>query len=161
MAIRSMIDRMYPGRKGTLVHSAVQEAGHLAVTGGAIAGFGYLANRYRDKHVLNMPVDLAAGVIGTVGALVGGRYMGRKLGRLVPVVRSLGHAGLYSWAHTFGAGMGAQHSGVQRVLVQPGVSPAAVKQKLAGAGVSVLGEIPKAPSPGDWLSDKELAALAR
>ena len=160
MAIRKMIDRMYPGRKGTLVHSAVQEVGHLAVTGGAIAGFGYLANRYRDKHVLNMPVDLAAGVLGTAGALVVGR-MGGKLGKFVPVVRQLGHAGLYSWAHTFGAGMGAQHSGVQRVLVQPGVSPAAVKQKLAGAGVSVLGEIPKAPSPGDWLSDKQLAALAR
>lgn len=160
MAVRRFVDRMYPGRKGTLMHSAVHEAAHVAVTGAAIAGAGYLANRYREKHLMGMPVDLAGGVGGTVAALLASRFARGKVAKLVPLLRAAGHAGLYSWAHTLGAGMGAQAAGVQRMIIGPGASPAAVKQKLAGAGVSVLGQIPKAPH-GDWLSDKQLLNLAR
>jgi hypothetical protein len=149
---RQFIDRVYPGRKGTLIHGVIQEAGHVAVTGGVIAGFGYLANRYRDKHVAGMPVDLASGVAGTVAGLLGARFARGKIAKLVPTIRALGHAGLYSWAHTVGSGMGAQHAG--RLPASAAQASLATKKKSA-----VLGMAP-APSPGDWLSDKQLAALA-
>jgi hypothetical protein len=159
------LDKFMPRRSGVVgrgVHAAVD----AAVPAAMIGGFGYAMNRWRDKaHVKNVPIDLAAGVLGLASATFGVfSFLGRKTG----VLRSHGQgldklagmvatAGLGSYAHTYGAGLGGKQSGVTRVAVSHKDVP---KIRAAVPNATVLGEIGAAPH-GDFLSSSELRSLAR
>ena len=161
------IDKFLPRKSGALgkgLHAAVDAALPAAMIG----GFGYAMNRWRDKaHVHNVPTDLAAGVVGLAATTFGltsllGRVTGlglikRHAHTVDKFAGMVATAGLGSYAHTYGAGMGAQKSGVVRAVVDKKDIP---RMRAAVPSATVLGEIPKAPH-GDFLSSQDLRNLAR
>jgi hypothetical protein len=123
----------------------------------ASAGFGYVQNRFRSASVGPLPIDLAAG-LGLSGLVAGAKFLGKGGdGALMTIAGRFGVAGLAAFAHTWGAGYGAQASGVRRLLVSAADLP---KAKAALPNATILGDIPKAPH-GDFLSSSDLASLSR
>lgn len=153
----SYLDRFNPMRRGTHRHTITGEAMHLAVYGGASFGFGYLQQRYRQKaSLLGVPADLAAGVGLTALSMVAGGARGVVGSLLVPLARDVGRAGVGAFFHTWGSGAGAKAGGVARLLIQ---QSDVAKAKAALPNATILGVSQKAP-PGDWMSARELRALA-
>src|SRR6266702_270088 len=145
---------MHSGRKlvPNLLHQVVPTAEKM----GAIAAFGYVTNKYREKVTFyGGHGDLLAGFV-LKAAAVAGAVMG-KGGNLLPHLNNVGDAGLMAWAHAIGSGWGAQSSGVKRLLIKESDLK---KAKAALPDATVLGEIPKAPH-GRFMSAAELASLAR
>jgi hypothetical protein len=152
--MKKYLQRLYPGAKRSIVD--------IAVYGGASYAFGYVENRYREKaSVMGVPASLAAGVALTAGSLlstfVGGGRIGGLVHKIVPYAQDIGLAGLGAYFHTLGAGKGAQHSGVARIMVD---QKDVAKVKAVVPKSTLLGEIPAAPH-GDFLSSRDLANLAR
>jgi hypothetical protein len=148
--MKNYLSRLYPGAKVALKD--------VAVYGLASYGFGYVENRYRDKaSVMGVPVSAVAGGALVLGSLVASVSGGSKLKRVVPYAYDVGLAGLGAYLHTLGAGHGAQHSGVSRIMVD---QKDVAKVKAVVPKSTLLGEIPAAPH-GDYLSSKDLANLAR
>lgn len=124
---------------------------------GASFVFGYVQNKYREKASIGpLPLDLAAGLAATAAGI--GMQIWGKGKSLAPHITTVGFAGLGAFAHTLGAGYGAQASGVKRLLV----SAEDVKkvQAVLPGKVTVLGAIPKAPK-GDFLTSDQLMEMAR
>jgi hypothetical protein len=149
----SYLSKLHSGAKKVgLMHELV-ETGELV---GGVAAFGYLQNRYREKASLwGVPADLAAGAVLKV-AVLGCKYFG-KFKRVCPHLDNLGNAGLAAYAHTLGAGYGAQASGVKRLLIS---EADVAKAKAALPNATILGDIPKAPH-GDYFSSRDLADMAK
>lgn len=137
-------------------HGIVKNLTTAAVYAGASYGFGYIQNAYRSKaHVMGVPLDLAAG-IGFKAVSLGASMLGMGSG-FAPHLDTIGNAGIGAFFHTLGAGHGAQKAGVKRLLVNEADM---VKAKAALPNATILGDLGKAPK-GDFLSAKDLAALAR
>lgn len=154
----SVFHHLYPGKKHSTGHEVYKATVDAGVYAAASYGFGYVQGRYREKASLfGIPADLFAGVVLSGGALVAGDLLGYIPEGINPIVAAVGHAGLGAWAHTHGAGAGAEKSGVRRLLIQ---EKDVAKAKAALPDAQFLGDIPKA-GPGDFLSARELANLAR
>jgi hypothetical protein len=168
----SYIDKFLPRKSGVVgkgVHALVEAAAPAAMIG----GFGYVMNRYRDKSSMhvpvvgNVPVDLGAGVLGLamttfgltslLGRVTGIGFIKRHASTIDKLAGAVATAGLGSYAHTYGAGLGGKHSGVTRVAVD---KKDVARIKAAVPNATVLGEIPAAPH-GDFLSSEDLRKLAR
>lgn len=150
------LNRLQYHRGNSLMGELVETAEQV----GASFAYGYVQNRYREKaSVAGVPLDLGLGA--ALKALGLGLHLAGKghgmMGMVAEHADLLGNAGLMAHFHTMGAGMGAQKSGVTRVLVDK-KDVGKVKATLPHA--EVLGEIPRAPH-GDFLSTAELEALAR
>lgn len=168
----SYLDKFLPRKSGTVgrgIHAAVDAALPAAMIG----GFGYAMNRYRDKSsvhvpvVGNVPVDLGAGVLGLamttfgltslLGRVTGIGFIKRHAYKVDKMAGAVATAGLGSYAHTYGSGLGGKQSGVTRLMVDKKDVP---RVKAAMPSATVLGEIPSAPH-GDFLSSSDLRNLAR
>lgn len=153
--LSKFVDKV-PLKKGGLLNAALHETAGAAVYSGASFGFGYVQNRYREKASLGgVPADLLAGGLLTGAAFVGDWFNKGK--GFTPLARAIGHAGLGSFFHTLGAGLGAEKSGVKRLLIS---EADVAKAKAALPNATILGVSEKAPT-GDFLSATELAAMAR
>lgn len=136
--------------------SLMGEAIHTAEYVGASFAYGYVQNRYRDKaSVAGVPLDLGLGAALKLGSIVA--HMAGFSGLLVDQADLVGSAGLAAHFHTVGAGLGAEKSGVTRVIADKKDVP---KIKAAAPSSTVLGSIPRA-AHGDLLSPAQLAHLAR
>ena len=154
----SYLSKLYPGRKGSKGHAVFNALTDAAVIPAMAYGFGYVENRYRERaSVQGVPVSAVAGAAGVAINLAASLFGVRQLRGVAGIAGEIGTAGLASYFHTLGAGKGADHSGVKRVLVD-GKDMNKLKSVLPQS--TVLGEIPKAPV-GDFLSSSELAHLAR
>jgi len=166
------LDKFLPRKSGTIgkgVHALVDAAAPAAMIG----GFGYVMNRYRDKSSVhapvigNVPVDLGAGVLGLaattfgltslLGRMTGIGFIKRHAHKVDKFAGFVATAGLGSYAHTYGSGLGGKQSGVTRVLVDKKDVP---RVRATMPSATVLGEIPAAPH-GDFLSSADLRNLAR
>lgn len=141
--------------------SKLKKALPTAIEGAEYAGasfaFGYIMNRYREKASVGpMPLDLGLGLAATAVSV--GLEMWGKGKRIAPHLKRVGFAGLGAFSHTAGSGLGAQASGVKRLLVSA-EDVKKVQAALPGK-VTVLGAIPKAPK-GDFLTPSQLMEMAR
>lgn len=131
-------------------HELVEGAEYAA----AMGAFGYVQQRYR-AGVMGAPADLVAGALAKVAA-IGLDYYGKGR-KFHPYLDLVGNAGLGSYFHTVGAAMGAQNSGMKRIMVKDSDLG---KVKKAVPDATILGAIPKATKV-NFMSAAELAALAR
>jgi hypothetical protein len=152
------LDKFHHSKKSGVVPALVETAEVV----GASIGFGYVQNRYREKaSIAGVPADLATGVVLKALAMFGGalpvagKYL-RGAG-LHSLVDNVGTAGLAAFGHTVGAGLGAQASGVKRLLIK---ESDLAKAKAALPNATILGEIPKAPH-GDYLRPEALQEMAK
>lgn len=146
-----ILDKINTAGKG--VTNKVAEAVEYGV---ASYVYGYVQSRWREKaSVAGIPADLVSGVVFKAASIAADLWGGKSLMKAAPHANVLGNTGIGAFFHTFGAGHGAQSSGVKRVLVKESDLP-----KLKGMNVTVLGAIPKAPH-GDYLNSRDLAELSK
>lgn len=157
---QNALDKMHRGSKSLANREKTGKAAVLPALvqtteyGLASLGFGYVHGKYQDKaKVMGIPVDVLSGsflkVAGVALDLVGGK----SVAAYTPHLHVVADAGIGSFFHTVGVGLGAKSSKAQqRVLLPAGMA--------VPAGAIVLGAIPQAPE-GDVLNKQDLAALSR
>lgn len=144
----------YLSKAKSIVRGAKHELIGGAKYSAAMYGAGYVQNKYR-VGAYGAPADLLVG-LGSKLAAIGLDYYGKGR-KYLPHLDFVGNVGLGSFFHTMGAAMGAQTSGVKRLLVKDSDLK---KVKAVVPDATILGAIPKATKV-NFMSAAQLANLAR
>ncbi len=132
--------------------SAIGGIVDMAERYGGQAAFGFIHGMYKEKaEIKGIPVDILAGILLKGSAIALDMY-GHGRSKAAPHLNALGDAGIGSFFHSLGTGLGHHMSGDQ--------APAQAALPAAKKPATISGAIPPAPV-GDFLNTQNLADLAR